>query len=234
MTDEQCRNDKAMKVLLVEDDTETAGFILEGLTEFGAAVSHETSAKAGLLTATTQDFDVIIFDRLLPGMDGLDAVKVMRKAEIRTPILMLTALGGIDDRVAGLDAGADDYMVKPFAFSELHARIKALLRRQPMVEQQLSFQIADLTLDRTTQRVSRGAELLDLSPREYKILEYLMRNEGHLVTKTMLLENVWGYRFNPKTSLVQTHVSRLRAKVDKPFEKELIQTVRGSGYVISA
>jgi len=222
-----------MKVLLVEDDNETAGFIVDGLKEFGAAVIHEIEAKAGLLAATTQEFDVIIFDRLLPGMDGLDAVKVMRKAEVKTPILMLTALGGIDDRVEGLDAGADDYMVKPFAFSELHARIKALMRRQPMVEQQLSFQIADLKLDRTMQKVTRGETVLDLSPREYKILEYLMQHEGHLVTKTMLLENVWGYSFNPKTSLVQTHVSRLRSKVDKPFEKELIKTVRGSGYVIS-
>jgi len=223
-----------MNILLVEDNDETAGFIRRGLEEAGETVTHEVTAKAGLVTAAAQSFDVIVFDRLLPGMDGVDAVRVLRQSGVTTPIIMLTALAGIDDRVDGLEAGADDYLVKPFAFSELYARIRALSRRQPLAEDITRLQVGDLVIERTTQTATRGGDVLDLLPREYRILEYLMQNEGQLVTRTMLLEKIWGYRFDPKTSLVQTHLSRLRAKVDKPFSTELIRTVRGSGYVIAA
>lgn len=223
-----------MNILLVEDNDETAGFIRRGLEEAGETVTHEVTANAGLVTAAAQSFDVIVFDRLLPGMDGVDAVRVLRQSGVTTPIIMLTALAGIDDRVDGLEAGADDYLVKPFAFSELYARIRALSRRQPLAEDVTRLQVGDLIIERTTQTATRGGDVLDLLPREYRILEYLMQNEGQLVTRTMLLEKIWGYRFDPKTSLVQTHLSRLRAKVDKPFSTELIRTVRGSGYVIAA
>lgn len=222
-----------MKVLLIEDNDETAEFIIRGLRESGHSVIREATAQKALLTATTQDHDVIIFDRMLPDMDGIDAVRVLRQSGNKIPIMLLTALTGIDDRVEGLDAGADDYMVKPFAFSELYARLKALLRRQPMVDEAIVLNVGPLQMNRAKQCVIRDEQILDLLPREYKILEFLMQNEGQLVTKTMLLEKIWGYSFNPKTSLVQTHVSRLRNKVDKPFDHDLIKTIRGSGYVIS-
>lgn len=224
-----------MRILLVEDNQETVAFTSRGLEEAGDVVTVATSAQEGLLTAAAHTFDVIIFDRLLPGMDGLDAVRVLRQSGIDTPILMLTALDGIDDRVNGLEAGADDYLTKPFAFAELYARIRALARRQPLSEAETTrIVVGDLDMERTSQVVTRAGVRLDLLPREYKILEYLMLNEGQLVTRTMLLEKVWGYRFDPKTSLVQTHLSRLRAKVDRPFDTELIRTVRGAGYVLSA
>ena len=223
-----------MNILIVEDDTETAAFITRGLRESGETVTAAKDASEGLLIASQHDFDVIIFDRMLPGMDGMDATKVLRETGNQTPILLLTAMSRIDDRVNGLEAGADDYMVKPFAFSELYARIKALSRRRPIVDQISTLTVGDLILDRIQQKVSRSGVDLELVPREYRILEYLMENKGQLVTKTMLLEKVWGYHFNPRTSLVQTHVSRLRSKVDKPFDKELIHTIRGSGYVIKA
>ena len=224
-----------MQILLVEDNEETSEFIERGLLEAGDVVEKCTSGKAGLLAATTKHFDAIVFDRLLPEMDGVTAIKLIRAAKIDTPIIILTALDGIDDRVEGLEAGADDYLVKPFSFAELYARLRALLRRQPIAEAvtQVALSIADLHMERTTQQVTRAGVSLDLIPREYKILEYLMLNEGQLVTRTMLLEKIWGYRFDPKTSLVQTHVSRLRNKVDKPFSHDLIKTVRGAGYVIN-
>ncbi|MEM1188303.1 MAG: response regulator transcription factor [Pseudomonadota bacterium] len=223
-----------MNILLVEDDEETAAFVTRGLRESGDAVTHCSDGRAGMLAATERSFDAIVFDRMLPGMDGLDAVRILRESSVDTPIIMLTALAGINDRVDGLEAGADDYLVKPFAFAELYARIRALSRRKPLVPETHELRVHDLQLDRTTQSVHRGDARLDLLPREYRILEYLMLNAGQLVTRTMLLEKVWGYNFDPKTSLVQTHVSRLRAKVDKPFSDELIRTVRGSGYMIDA
>ncbi|MEM9738522.1 MAG: response regulator transcription factor [Pseudomonadota bacterium] len=223
-----------MKILLVEDNEETAAFITRGLLEAGHGVDHETSANKGLIAAAANPYDVIVFDRLLPGMDGLDAVRVLRQSGLTTPILLLTALSGIDDRVKGLEAGADDYLVKPFAFAELYARVRALARRQPLNEEPTRLEVADLVLERTTQKVMRAGQMLDLLPREYRILEFLMQNEGQLVTRTMLLETIWGYRFDPKTSLVQTHLSRLRAKVDRPFKTDLISTIRGAGYVIAA
>lgn len=222
-----------MNILLVEDNQEVVAFVSRGLQEAGDAVSIATSAKQGLIDAAAHSFDVIIFDRLLPGMDGVDAVRVLRQSGVVTPILVLTALDGIDDRVTGLEAGADDYLTKPFAFAELYARLRALVRRQPMIDTDPTrLEVGELVLERPTQIVTRAGVKLDLLPREYKILEHLMMNEGQLVSRTMLLEKIWGYRFDPKTSLVQTHMSRLRAKVDKPFDSELIRTVRGAGYVI--
>lgn len=224
-----------MRILLVEDNEETVAFTSRGLEEAGDAVTVAATAQEGLLIAAAHEFDVIIFDRLLPGMDGIDAVRVLRQSGIATPILMLTALDGIDDRVNGLEAGADDYLTKPFAFAELYARLRALTRRQPLAEADTTrIVVGDLIMERTRQVVTRAKVTLELLPREYRILEFLMLNEGQVVTRTMLLEKVWGYRFDPKTSLVQTHVSRLRAKVDRPFDTELIRTVRGAGYVISA
>lgn len=223
-----------MNVLLVEDDVETASFIKNGLIENDHTVTHLTDAKSAILSASQTDYDVMVFDRMLPDMDGKDAIKLLREVNIQTPIMLLTAMSRVRDRVDGLEAGADDYLVKPFAFSEFYARIKALLRRPPIKEEQTHYQIADLTLDRLTQKVSRSGKDLDLLPREYRILEYLMENAGQVITKTMLLEKIWGYNFNPRTSLVQTHMSRLRAKVDKPFTTELISTVHGSGYVIKS
>ncbi|MEM7561436.1 MAG: response regulator transcription factor [Pseudomonadota bacterium] len=223
-----------MNILIVEDDAEMRAFIVRGLREAGEAVTEAADASSALLLASGHDYDVIVFDRMLPGMDGMDATRVLRETGNQTPVLLLTAMSRIDDRVLGLEAGADDYMVKPFAFSELHARLKALARRRPIVEQSTSLSVGNLYLDRLQQKAWRGDHELDLMPREYRILEFLMENEGQLVTKTMLLEKIWGYNFNPRTSLVQTHLSRLRAKVDKPFEVDLIHTVRGSGYVIRA
>ncbi len=223
-----------MRILLIEDDEETATFIRRGLSEFGDTIQCCSTVLSGLSKAREGNFDVVVFDRLLPDMDGLTGVKLMREAHMLTPVLMLTALSGIDDRVNGLNAGADDYLVKPFAFSEMYARLQALARRPAIKQEQTLLTIDDLSLDRTTQIVTRSDTVLNLLPREYKILEYLMQNEGRVVTRTMLLERVWGYNFDPKTSLVQTHLSRLRMKVDKPFDTELISTIRGAGYVISA
>ena len=222
-----------MNVLLVEDCQDTAEFISRGLEQQGDTLSHFTYAKEALIPASSMKFDVIIFDRMLPDMDGIDAIKLLRTSNVNTPILVLTAMASTEDRVKGLDAGADDYLVKPFAFSELQARLRALARRSPMKQVEHLLVVGDLSLDRTTQLCTRAGVKLDLMPREYKILEYLMLNANQLVTKTMLLEHVWGFNFDPQTSLVQTHVSRLRNKLDKPFDHELIKTVRGCGYVIS-
>lgn len=222
-----------MKVLLVEDDADTAQFIDRSLRETGATVVHFTKPQKALLQVAGGGFDVIVMDRMLPGMDGLDAVRLMRASGVQVPVLMLTARSGLDDRVGGLEAGADDYLGKPFAFSELHARLKNLMRRPPLAAEIKELTIADLVLDRIGHKATRAGTILDLSPLEYRLLEQLMLNEGQVVTRTMLLEKVWGYRFDPKTSLVQTHMSRLRAKVDKPFPTELITTVRGAGYVIT-
>lgn len=221
-----------MNILLVEDDAETASFVTRGLTEKGHRVTVITNGADALKYVESGNCDLIVFDRMLPDMDGTQAVGALRESGTVIPIIMLTALDSIDDRVSGLEAGADDYLVKPFAFAELYARIKALVRRQPLVESEAQLHIADLSMNRTSQTVRRGDQTLELLPREYRILEFLMLNEGQLVTRAMLLEKIWGYTFDPKTSLVHTHISRLRAKVDKPFDIELIQTVTGSGYII--
>ncbi|QTL34343.1 MULTISPECIES: response regulator transcription factor [Pseudoalteromonas] len=221
-----------MHILLVEDDPDTAEFICAGLAQHNARVQHCNNAEQAMLSASATAFDVIIFDRLLPNMDGLDAVRVLRASKVRTPIIMLTALSDTADRVAGLEAGADDYLVKPFAFAELYARLKALARRQPLRSDTLELVYSELRLNRTSRRVYRAGKEIELMPKEYQILEYMMQNPEQLITKTMLLEQVWGFSFDPKTSLVQTHVSRLRNKLDKPFAFDMIKTIRGSGYLL--
>ena len=223
-----------MKILVIEDDAETASYIVKGLEQEGLVVEHADDGRDGLVLAASNSHDVIIVDRMLPSLDGLAIVKTIRSAGVRTPVLFLTTLSGIDDRVAGLEAGGDDYLSKPFAFSELLARINALARRPPLSNEQTTLQVADLEMDLIQRRVTRGDETIDLQPREFRLLEYMMRNSGRVVTRTMLLEHVWEFHFDPKTNVVETHISRLRSKIDKPFDTDLIHTVRGAGYSLHA
>jgi|RhiMethySRZTD1v2_1073278.scaffolds.fasta_scaffold617442_2 two-component system, OmpR family, response regulator len=222
-----------MKILVVEDDEETRKYLASGLATEGFAVDCAANGRDALFLASGSPYDLIVVDRMLPGMDGLSLVKVLRGASVSVPVLFLTALDGIDERVAGLNAGGDDYLVKPFAFSEFTARVRALLRRPPLSDQELVLRVADLVLDRTSREVTRQGQRIDLQPREYLLLEYLMRHSGEIVTRTMLLEHVWDFHFDPRTSVVETHISRLRTKIDKPFELKLIKTVRGAGYSIN-
>ena len=221
-----------MKILLIEDDPDTAGYVANGLRENSHLVEHAANGRDGLFLASGGGHDMMVIDRMLPGVDGLAIVKTIRVAGLKVPVLMLTNLGGINDRVEGLEAGADDYLVKPFAFAELLARINALARRPPIAPAVPVLKVADLELDRLKRTVTRGGKLIELQPQEFKLLEYLMRNAEQLVTRTMLLENVWDFHFDPRTSVVETHISRLRAKVDREFGVELIHTLRGSGYCI--
>ena len=221
-----------MRVLIIEDDVDTASYISRGLAEEGHAVDHFTDGRDGLLQATTEDYDVIIVDRMLPGVDGLHLVRTLRGVGKQIPVLFLTSLGGVDDRVNGLEAGGDDYVTKPFAFSELLARLHALARRPPLKGEETIQRIADLEMDLVRRTVRRGGQMIDLQPREFRLLEFLMRNQGRIVTRTMLLERVWDFHFDPKTSVVETHISRLRAKIDRPFANDLIHTTRGAGYSI--
>jgi len=223
-----------VQVLVIEDNEETAAYLRRGLTEAGWGVDHHDAPQSALLAVGAKTYDAIILDRMLPGMDGIDALRLMRGAGITAPVIVLTARSGIEDRVEGLDAGADDYLVKPFAMTELLARLRSLVRRKPeIVAEDTVLKLGDLTLDRVARRAERAGDTLDLSPLEFKLLECLLQHPGEVVTRTMLLERVWGYRFDPKTSLVQTHMSRLRTKVDKPYDRDLISTVRGAGYVIA-
>ena len=221
-----------MKVLLIEDDEPTAAYIANGLRQAGHEVDHSADGRDGLVLATTCTYDAAVVDRMVPGLDGLAVVRTLRSIGAKLPILLLTALGGIDDRVEGLEAGADDYLGKPFAFSELMARLNALARRPPITSGATTLQVGDLIMDLVARTVRRAGQPINLQPREFKLLEVLMRNRGRLVTRTMLLERVWDFRFDPKTSIVETHVSRLRAKVDRPFEAPLIHTERGMGYIL--
>jgi two-component system OmpR family response regulator len=223
-----------MKILLVEDDEPTAAYVEKGLHESGHEVDRTGDGRDGLVLATTHRYDAAVIDRMLPGLDGLALVKTLRGAGIDTPVLFLTALGWIDDRVEGLEAGADDYLGKPFAFSELLARLNALARRPHIANEATVLQVGDLVMDLIGRKVRRGDHPIDLQPREFKLLEVLMRNRGRLMTRTMLLERVWEFRFDPKSSIVETHVSRLRAKVDRPFDVPVIRTERGMGYVLDA
>lgn len=222
-----------MKILLVEDDRQIAAYVAKGLREHGHAVDHADNGRDGLLLATGERYDVMIVDRMLPQMDGLALVKAARAAGTATPVLFLTTMGGVDDRVEGLEAGADDYLVKPFAFAELLARVGALARRPPMAET-TTLRVGDLEVDLLARTVTRAGKRLDLHAQEFKILDYLMRHAGEVVTRTMLLEKVWDFHFDPKTNIVETHISRLRAKIDKGFDKPLLQTIRGAGYVLRA
>jgi two-component system OmpR family response regulator len=223
-----------MRILVVEDDSKTAGYIVKGFSEAGHVCDHVADGRDALFQATRESYDVLVVDRMLPGLDGLSMVKAMRAAGVRMPVLFLTAIGGVDDRVEGLEAGGDDYLVKPFAFSELLARVNALARRPPAQDQKTVLKVADLELDLVKRRVTRQGQLLDLQPREFLLLEVLMRNEGRVLTRTMLLERVWDLHFDPKTSVVETHISRLRGKVDKPFATALLHTVRNTGYSLHA
>ena len=223
-----------MKLLIIEDDRETAAYLTKGLSESGYTVDQAGDGRNGLFLATSGNYDAIVLDRMLPGMDGLALLGALRGANIRTPALILSALGSVDDRVKGLRSGGDDYLVKPFAFSELLARIEALLRRGTGEQSVTRLRVADLELDLLARSVKRGDKTIELLPREFQLLEYLMRNAGHVVTRTMLLENVWDYHFDPQTNVIDVHISRLRQKIDKGFAKSLIQTLRGAGYRLVA
>jgi two-component system OmpR family response regulator len=222
-----------MKFLVVEDDKDTAAYMLRGLKEHGHAVDLASTGRDGAFLAGNETYDAIVLDRMLPGMDGLALVKMLRGMGVKTPVLFLTALGGIDDRVEGLNAGADDYLIKPFAFSELMARLQALTRRPPLTENQTVMRIADLEIDLLKRSVKRGGVSIDLQPREFMLLEFLARHRGQVVTRTMLLEGVWDFHFDPKTNIVETNMSRLRSKLSRDGVPDLIQTIRGAGYLIA-
>ena len=219
-----------MHLLVVEDDRDTREFIRNGLIQAGHSVDVAADGREGLLAATTQQFDLIVLDRMLPEVDGLTVLRTLRASGNRVPILLLSALGEVDQRVGGLRAGADDYLVKPFAFSELEARIEALKRRTAPDGPTTVLTLGDLELDLMTRAVRRGVVLIDLQPREFRLLEYLMRHAGHVVTRTMLLEHVWDYHFDPQTNVIDVHISRLRSKIDRGFNPPLLHTVRGAGY----
>ncbi len=221
-----------MRLLLIEDDEEAAHFILKGLRESGYTVDHSPDGRDGLFRATETDYDGIITDRMLPHLDGLAIVQVLRQQGRSTPVLVLSALGTVDDRVKGLRAGGDDYLTKPFAFAELLARVEALLRRKSGPQATTTLRVGDLELDLLGRRATRAGRELDLTAREFTLLEYLVRRAGQVVTRTMLLEGVWDLQFDPQTNLVDVHISRLRQAVDKGFDKPLIHTVRGAGYVV--
>ncbi|MBR7620645.1 response regulator transcription factor [Phenylobacterium sp. 20VBR1] len=223
-----------MKLLLVEDDKEAAAYLRRALSEAGHTIDYAGSGREGLMLAAGETYDVIVLDRMVPEIDGLAILRTIRASGVKTPVLLLTAMGGIDDRVEGLEAGADDYLVKPFAFAELLARVNALARRPPTQDVQTALTVADLTLDLLKRTVTRGGTRVDLQPREFQLLEYLMRHAGRVVTRTMLLESVWDFHFDPKTNIVETHMSRLRGKLDRGQGSDLIQTVRGAGYVLRA
>jgi two-component system OmpR family response regulator len=226
------REHLSVRILLIEDDGETADYIANGLREHGHTVTTAPDGKQGLVLATGEGFDLLIVDRMLPGLDGLKLVQTLRSTGGETPVLFLTALGGVGDRVTGLNAGGDDYLVKPFAFSELAARVAALGRRPRCVTPAQKLRVHDLELDLLSHTAQRHGEPIELQPREYRLLEYLMRNAGQVVTRTMLLEHVWDLHFDPHTNVVETLISRLRSKIDRGFSTALIHTVRGAGYCI--
>jgi two-component system OmpR family response regulator len=219
-----------MNILLVEDDRSVADYIREGLRSAGIRVDWADDGETGLAMARALPYDVIICDRMLPAMDGLTLVQQLRHAGNVTPVLILSALGEVDDRVKGLQAGADDYLGKPFAFAELQARLEVLGRRRQQAAAETILQVEDLRMDLLSQEVHRGGQLISLQPREYKLLEFLMRHAGQVVTRAMLLEHVWGYHFDPQTNVIDVHISRLRQKIDRDFTVPLLETVRGAGY----
>ena len=221
-----------MRALLVEDDATIAEFVGRGLREAGFAVDHVADGDAGLTSALQHPYDVAIVDLMLPRRDGLSVIDELRRRGVTTPVLILSARRSVDDRVLGLQAGGDDYLTKPFAFAELLARVQALVRRATRAPEPRSLTLDDVTLDLLSRRVTRGGKALDLRPREFALLEYLMRNPGRVVSKTMILSHVWEYSFDPQTNIVDVLVSRLREKLDRPFDKKLLQTVRGVGYVL--
>jgi two-component system OmpR family response regulator len=221
-----------LKILVLEDDPETAGYIKKGLAESGRLVDLCADGRDAFQLASRAGYDVLVVDRMVPGMDGLRTVKSLRAAGVCTPVLFLTAVSGVRDRVEGLEAGGDDYLVKPFAFTEFVARVDALARRPPIAEVKTVLQAGDLQVDRLKRSVTRAGRRIELKPQEFRLLEYLMQNAGQVITRTMLLENAWDLHFDPKTNIIESHMSRIRAKVDRGFPCELIQTVRGAGYRI--
>jgi len=223
-----------MRALLVEDDATIADFIARGLREAGFAVDHAVDGDAGLSLATSEPYDVAIVDVMLPKRDGLSLIEALRSKGIPTPVLILSARRSVDDRVRGLQTGGDDYLTKPFAFSELLARVQALVRRASRAVDPTTMTVDDLVVDLLSRKVTRAGGVVDLRPREFALLEYLIRNAGKVVSKTMILSHVWDYSFDPQTNVVDVLVSRLREKIDRPFEKKLLHTVRGVGYVLRA
>ena len=221
-----------MRILVIEDDKDVASFIRNGLTQAGCNVDHAGNGKDGLFLATTEKYDALVVDRMLPGVDGLTVIRTLRASANATPVLILSALGEVDDRVKGLKAGGDDYLVKPFAFSELLARLEALVRRAKSGNdaQPTTLRAADLEMDLLRREVRRGGQPIELQPREFQLLEFLLRHAGQVVTRTMLLEGVWDYHFDPQTNVIDVHISRLRSKIDKGFDRPLLHTVRGAGY----
>ncbi len=223
-----------MRLLLVEDDNKIASFIIKGLKAAGFAVDHANNGVDGLHLAITEPYDVAVIDIMLPKIDGLTLIKKIRRQAINTPVIILSAKGSIDDRVKGLQTGSDDYLTKPFAFSELLARVQALMRRSSGASEPTRLSVADLSLNLLTREVSRAGQSIELQPREFALLEYLLRNAGRVVSKTMIMEHVWDYNFDPQTNVVEARICRLRDKVDKEFDHKLIHTVRGVGYVLKA
>jgi two-component system, OmpR family, response regulator len=221
-----------MKVLLIEDDQETSAYVARGLREQGHVVDLAATGRDGLFLATDGGHDVLIVDRMLPGLDGIGLVQTLRQTGVKAPVLFLTALGGVGDRVRGLEAGGDDYLVKPFAFAELLARVNALARRPPLTDRPTVLRAGDLELDLLKRTVLRGGKPVELQLREFQLLEFLMRNADRVVTRTMLLEAIWDFHFDPKTNIVETHISRLRSKLSQRGGAELIYTIRGAGYVL--
>ncbi|MBV2208653.1 MAG: response regulator transcription factor [Thermomonas sp.] len=221
-----------MRILLIEDDGHTASFISKGLREEGHAVDQASDGKQGLFLASTEPYDAVVLDRMLPGLDGLTLLRTLRGAGSRVPVLLLTALGDVEHRVEGLRAGAEDYLVKPFAFAELSARLESLMRRERggSERQETRLVVGDLALELLAREARRGTTKIELQPREFRLLEYLMRHAGQVVTRTMLLEAVWDYHFDPQTNVIDVHISRLRQKIDHGFDKPMLQTVRGAGY----
>ena len=222
-----------MHILLIEDDRQAAEYLVKGLGECGHVADHAADGDDGLHLALTGTYDVIVVDRLLPKRDGLSIVRMLRADHNKTPVLVLSALGEVDDRVAGLRAGGDDYLVKPYAFSELQARLEALTRRRQSMPAEQQLRLADLVLDAHRQIATRAGKLIRLQPREYRLLEFLMRHADQVVTRTMLLEQVWDFRFDPHTNVIDVQISRLRGKIDKDFDLPLLHTVRGAGYKLS-
>jgi two-component system OmpR family response regulator len=223
-----------MRVLLIEDDDGTAAFILKGLAEGGHLADRARDGRDGLLMATGEAYDAIIVDRMLPKLDGLALIQALRASGITTPTIVLSALDKVEDKVKGLKAGADDYLAKPFAFAELMARLEALARRPAAEAVATRLQVGDLEMDLLSRRVLRAGTAIELQPREFKLLEFLMRHAGQVVTRTMLLEGVWDYHFDPQTNVIDVHISRLRQKLDKGFDRPLLHTVRGAGYCLRA
>lgn len=224
-----------MHILVIEDDSDTATYLSRGLEESGHKVDLAHEGREGLFMALDQTYDSLVVDRMLPGMDGLAIIRTLRNADNRTPVLILSALGEVDARVEGLRAGGDDYLVKPFSFSELLARLEALVRRnEPSGKQKTVLKVDSLEMDLLARTVMRDGQTIDLQPREFRLLEFLMRHSDQVVTRTMLLENVWDYNFDPQTNVIDVHISRLRSKIDKQFETPLLHTVRGAGYVLRA